>query len=179
MNIDVKAMANARNFIAARSPRPDLLKSKNSEPIDVNDCVMEFSIGSPNSKNDSHAKNMSMLMKLRPSELKERTTFAITGPRASNYPVDKFAQYKGLIKPPPLDLKQIPAPMLIKEERRLSDVVRTQSKSMVPNEEEDEKKEVQSVTSQRITSRRTFRKSGPKSFMTRMSEFFTKNLAKR
>ena len=66
MNMDDRALTNARNFLAAREPRRDLAKkdkNRNKDPIDVNDCIMEFSIESPNSKNDSHHKNMSMLIR--------------------------------------------------------------------------------------------------------------------
>ena len=82
-----------------------------------------------------------MLIKIQSSELKEKDA-VVAGPRTSNNAADKFSKYKGLIKPPPLKLIQKELNAEGKEERRSSDVVRTQSKSMIPNEEEDEKKEV-------------------------------------
>ena len=52
-------MNNAKTYLAAREPSLDLRKSKKKDPVNVDDCIMEFSIESPNSKNDSHAKNIS------------------------------------------------------------------------------------------------------------------------
>ena len=92
MDLDDRAMSNAKTYLAARSPRRDLARrDKKKEPMQVNDCIMEFSVESPNSRTDSHAKNMSMLIRVQSNELRERASAAIAGPRASNNPTDKFA----------------------------------------------------------------------------------------